>query len=175
MPRIVIGADHGGYALKEELKKHLLGQGLVVEDIGTHSTEPVDYPDIAFLVAMVVVSNEHTLGIIIDGAGAGSCMAANKEHGVRAACYNDLYTARNSREHNHANILTLGSMVIGTGLMKQIVDLWLTTLPAPGRHAARVAKIVAIEKNSCVAADERRFGSDEERENQEFLAADERR
>lgn len=148
MPRIIIGADHGGFPLKEELKKHLLGQGLVIEDIGTHSTEPVDYPDIAYLVAAEVARNEHTLGIIVDGAGVGSCMAANKIPGARAACCNDLYTARNSREHNHANILTLGSMVIGPGLMKQIVDLWLATPPAPGRHAARVAKITALEKIS---------------------------
>lgn len=158
MPRIVIGADHGGFPLKEELKKHLLAQGMVLEDVGTHSTEPVDYPDIAFLVATTVARNEHTLGIIIDGAGVGSCMAANKVHGVLAACCNDLYTARNSREHNHANVLTLGSMVIGTGLMKQIVDLWLTTTPAPGRHAARVAKIAALEKISCPTADERGSG-----------------
>lgn len=145
MPRIVIGADHGGFPLKEELKKHLLSKNLVVEDVGAHSTDPVDYPDIAFLVGAEVARNEHTLGIVVDGAGVGSCMAANKVPGVRAACCNDLYTARNSREHNHANLLTLGSMVIGPGLMKQIVDLWIETQPAPGRHAARVAKITSLE------------------------------
>ena len=145
MPIIYIGADHGGFPLKEELKKHLAESKLVFEDVGTHSTDPVDYPDIALLVAMAVSQNPHALGIIIDGAGIGSCMAANKVPGIRAACCNDLYTVRNSREHNHANVLTLGSMVIGTGLMKQIVDLWLNTPPAPGRHAGRVAKIMKIQ------------------------------
>ena len=144
MPKIYLGADHGGFPLKEELKKHLAGKQLLFEDLGTPSVDPVDYPDIALLVGMAVAQNEHSLGIIIDGAGVGSCMAANKVPGIRAACCNDLYTVRNSREHNHANILTLGSMVIGTGLMKQIVDLWLATDPAPGRHAARVAKIMQI-------------------------------
>lgn len=146
MPRLIIGADHGGFLLKEELKTHLLEKNFVVEDVGTHSTDPVDYPDIAFLVASQVARNEHTLGIIIDGAGIGSCMAANKVPGVRAGCCNDLYTARNSREHNHANVLTMGSMVVGPGLAKQIVDLWLATAPAPGRHAARVAKIMRLEQ-----------------------------
>ena len=145
MPRIVVGADHGGFWLKEEIKKHLSSKGQVVDDVGTHSTEPVDYPDIAFLVARAVADNEHTLGIVVDGAGIGSCMAANKVPGVRASCCNDLYTARNAREHNHANLLTLGSMVIGPGLAKQIVDLWLATAPAPGRHADRVAKITRIQ------------------------------
>ncbi|HEY9069593.1 MAG TPA: ribose 5-phosphate isomerase B [Candidatus Ozemobacteraceae bacterium] len=152
MPRIVIGADHGGFSHKEELKKHLVAAGHTVEDVGAFSTEPVDYPDVAWLVANAVALNPHTLGIVIDGAGIGSCMAANKVPGVRAACCNDLYTARNSREHNHANLLTLGSMVIGTGLMKQIADLWIATPPAPGRHAARVAKIMRLESlgNQCV-------------------------
>ncbi|MBF0543804.1 MAG: ribose 5-phosphate isomerase B [Candidatus Riflebacteria bacterium] len=145
MPKVYIGADHGGFPLKEELKKHLSEKGFVVEDFGAHSTDPVDYPDIAYLVGMAVTENAQSLGIIIDGAGIGSCMVANKIPGIRAACCNDLYTARNSREHNHANVLTLGSMVIGTGLMKQIVDLWLNTEPAPGRHAGRVAKIIQIQ------------------------------
>jgi ribose 5-phosphate isomerase B len=145
MPKIVIGSDHGGFAHKEELKKHFDAKGILYDDVGAYSTAAVDYPDIAFLVASRVAQNPHTLGIIIDGAGIGSCMAANKVNGARAACCNDLYTARNSREHNHANILTFGSMVIGTGYMKQIVDLWLDTVPAPGRHANRVEKIMRIE------------------------------
>jgi ribose 5-phosphate isomerase B len=145
MPKIIIGADHGGFPHKEELKKYLQSKNLVLEDIGTYSTASVDYPDIAYLVASRVAQNPHSLGIIIDGAGIGSCMAANKVPGVRAACCNDLYTAKNSREHNHANVLTLGSMVIGTGYMKQIVDTWLATSPGPGRHANRVAKITQIE------------------------------
>ncbi|MBI3038402.1 ribose 5-phosphate isomerase B [bacterium] len=145
MPKIILGADHGGFSHKEELKQHLISSGFVIEDIGAHSTEPVDYPDIALLVGLAVSRNPQALGIIIDGAGIGSCMAGNKIPGVRAACCNDLYTARNSREHNHANVLTMGSMVIGIGLMKQIVDLWITTQPAPGRHANRVDKIMKIE------------------------------
>lgn len=146
MPRIYIGADHGGFSYKEELKKYLQEKGLVVEDMGAYSTAPVDYPDIAYLVAASVAKNPHSLGIVIDGAGIGSCMAANKVPGIRAACCNDLYNARNSREHNHANVLTLGSMVIGTGYMKQIVDLWLATVPGPGRHANRVAKLMSLER-----------------------------
>lgn len=145
MPKLVIGADHGGFPLKEELKKHLDAKNILYDDVGTYSTASVDYPDIAFLVASRVAQNPHSLGIIIDGAGIGSCMAANKVPGVRAACCNNLYVARNSREHNHANVLTLGSMVIGSGYMKQIVDLWLATPPAPGRHANRVEKITRIE------------------------------
>ena len=147
MPRIIIGADHGGFPLKEELKKHLQSQGHLYDDVGAFSTEPCDYPDIALLVGLEVAKNDQTLGIIIDGAGVGSCMAANKVPGVRAACCNDLYNARNSREHNHANVLTLGSMVIGPGLMKQIVDLWLATPWGGARHAARVAKITTIEQS----------------------------
>lgn len=145
MPKLVIGADHGGFSHKEELKKHLDSKGIPYDDVGAYSTAAVDYPDIAFLVAARVAQNPHTLGIIIDGAGIGSCMAANKVPGVRAACCNDLYNARNSREHNHANVLTLGSMVIGIGYMKQIVDLWLETPWGPGRHANRVEKIMKIE------------------------------
>lgn len=146
MARIVVGADHGGFPLKEELKKHLSANGHVVIDRGTFSTNPCDYPDVALLVALEVAQNDQLLGIIIDGAGIGSCMAANKVPGIRAACCNDLYNARNSREHNHANVLTMGSMVIGSGYMKQIVDLWLATQPSPGRHANRVAKLMQIER-----------------------------
>jgi len=146
MPKIIIGADHGGFPLKEELKKHLQEKGLVYEDIGTFSTQSVDYPDIALLVASRVAMNKLSLGIIIDGAGIGSCMAANKVPGIRAACCNDLYSANNSREHNHANVLTLGSMVIGTGYMKQIVDKWLATVPGKGRHERRVEKLMTIER-----------------------------
>lgn len=146
MSKIIIGADHGGFPLKEELKKHLMSKGLVIEDVGAYSEAPVDYPDIAYLVSYSVAQNPLNLGIIIDGAGIGSCMAANKVVGIRAACCNDLYNARNSREHNHANVLTLGSMVIGVGYMKQIVDLWLETQPGPGRHANRVAKIMRLEE-----------------------------
>lgn len=143
--KIALGADHGGYAMKEELKKHLEGQGYTVIDCGTHSTESVDYPDFAEAVARKVASKEADFGIMIDGAGIGSCMAANKVHGVRAAMCYDHATAANSREHNFANVLTLGAGLIGMNLAKQIVDTWLNTPTGAERHARRVAKIMAIE------------------------------
>ncbi len=143
---IAIGADHGGFALKSVLVGHLHDLGYEVRDVGTFSTDAVDYPDIAEQVAVLVARGEARAGILIDGAGIGSCMVANKVPGVRAACCNDLYTAANSREHNGANVLTLGSMVVGEGLAKKIVSLWLQTDFGGGRHKRRVDKIMAIEK-----------------------------
>lgn len=146
-PRVAIGADHGGYPLKEALRPHVESLGYEVVDCGTFgSAEPVDYPDIAFAVARLVADGKCTAGIVIDGAGIGSCMAANKVPGVRAALCYDHATAENSREHNHANVLTLGAGLIGASLAKQIVSTWLATPYGPGRHAARVEKIMAIEK-----------------------------
>ncbi len=145
-PRVAIGADHGGYPLKEALRPHVESLGYEVVDCGTKSTDPVDYPDIAYAVARLVADGKCTAGIVIDGAGIGSCMAANKVPGVRAALCYDHATAANSREHNHANVLTLGAGLIGTSLAKQIVSTWLATPYGPGRHAARVEKIMAIEK-----------------------------
>jgi ribose 5-phosphate isomerase B len=144
--RIAIGADHGGYSLKEALKPHLQTLGYEVVDCGAHNTDPVDYPDIAYAVARLVADGKCAVGIIVDGAGIGSCMAANKVPGVRAALCYDHATAVNSREHNHANVLTLGAGLIGTNLAKQIVTDWLATPFGPGRHAKRVEKIMAIEK-----------------------------
>lgn len=146
--KIAIGADHGGFHMKEELKQHLEGQGYTVIDCGTHSTEAVDYPDIAEDVAMKVASREGYCGIIIDGAGIGSCMAANKVPGVRAALCYDQASAANSREHNHANVLTLGAGMIGLNLAKKIVATWLATPSGEGRHAMRVAKIMEIERRA---------------------------
>lgn len=145
-PSIAIGCDHGGYPLKERIGFRLKEQGHEVTDCGTHSSESVDYPDFARAVAERVSSGESTYGIIIDGAGIGSSIAANKVPGVRAALCYDLSSARNSREHNHANVLTLGAGLIGTNLAQQIVETWLATPWAPGRHADRVAKITAIER-----------------------------
>ncbi len=142
---VAIGADHGGYSMKEELKSHLQKNGFEVIDCGTNSTEAVDYPDFAEAVASKVTSGEAWRGIVIDGAGIGSCMAANKVHGVRAAMCYDHATAVNSREHNDANVLTLGAGMIGLALAKQIVDAWLHTEFGGGRHAKRVDKIMAIE------------------------------
>ncbi len=144
--RVALGADHGGYPLKEALKPHLQSLGYEVVDCGTHSTEAVDYPDIAYAVARLVAEGKCANGIVVDGAGIGSCMVANKVPGIRAALCYDHATAVNSREHNHANVLTLGAGLIGANLAKQIVTDWLATPFGPGRHAKRVEKIMAIEK-----------------------------
>lgn len=146
--KIVIGSDHGGFELKEILKNHLMELGYEVDDVGTYSTDSVDYPDYAFRVAEKVArdSSQTTLGIIIDGAGVGSGMAANKVPGIRAATCHDVYTARNSREHNNANVLTLGSRVLGVDIAKEIIGVWLKTDFAGGRHKRRVDKITEIER-----------------------------
>ncbi|MBW8011482.1 MAG: ribose 5-phosphate isomerase B [Chloroflexi bacterium] len=142
---VAIGADHGGFALKEALKPYLAELGYEVIDCGTHSAESVDYPDLALAVAAKVALGEAWRGIIIDGAGIGSCMAANKVHGVRAAMCYDYATAVNSREHNNANVLSLGAGLIGPNLARQIVEIWLKTEFGGGRHARRVDKIMEIE------------------------------
>ncbi len=142
---VALGADHGGYALKEELKSYLAELGWEVADCGCHSTDPVDYPDYAYAVAQLVAEGRVARGIVIDGAGIGSCMAANKVPGVRAALCYDLSTTVNSREHNDANVLTLGAGLIGLNLAKQIVKTWLETPFAGGRHQRRVNKIMDIE------------------------------
>lgn len=143
---VAIGADHGGYQLKETLKAFLSQAGYQVKDCGTSSTDPVDYPDFAIAVAQEVASGKAWRGIMIDGAGIGSCMAANKVNGVRAAMCYDYATAFNSREHNNANTLTLGAGLIGSSLAKQIVTTFLETEFGGGRHARRVDKIMAIER-----------------------------
>ncbi len=145
---IALGADHGGFKMKEMLKTYLTETGYQVNDCGTNSTESVDYPDFAFAVAKAVSLGKAWRGIIIDGAGIGSCMTANKVPGVRAAMCYDYATAVNSREHNDANVLTLGSGLIGENLARQIVDTWLMTNFGGGRHARRVEKITAIETKS---------------------------
>jgi len=144
--RIAIAADHGGYAMKEDLKPYLQSQGYLVDDCGTHSSDAVDYPDFAYAVAEKVSTGEAWRGIIIDGAGIGSCMVANKVSGVRAAMCYDHATALNSREHNNANVLTLGAGMIDNKLARQIVLTWLNTKFGGGRHARRVDKIMEIEK-----------------------------
>ena len=137
--RIALGADHGGFDLKVVLAAHLQKSGHQVEDVGTSSREAVDYPVFARAVADAVSRGRADVGIMIDGAGIGSCMVANKIPGVRAALAYDLSSARNSREHNDANVLTLGAGLIGTGLAAQIVDVWLTTECTEPRHLNRVA------------------------------------
>ncbi len=143
--KIALGADHGGYELKSMLAAHLRSQNHEVVDLGTSSNEAVDYPRFAQAVARWVSEGRCEKGIMIDGAGIGSAMAANKVPGVRAALAYDLSTARNSREHNDANVLTLGAHLIGPGLAKQIVDLWLTTDCIEERHRKRVSMINDIE------------------------------
>ena len=143
---VALGTDHGGVDLKESLKAFLQDKGYEVIDVGTHTTDSVDYPDIALQVAELVASGKACRGIVIDGAGIGSCMAANKVPGVRAALCYDYATAVNSREHNNANVLTLGAGLIGTNLAKQIAETWLKTPFGGERHARRVDKITAIEK-----------------------------
>ena len=143
---VAIGTDHGGYALKETLKGYLGELGYTVIDCGTHSTDAVDYPDFALAVAQLVAQGRAWRGIIVDGAGIGSCMAANKVPGVLAAMCYDQATAANSREHNGANVLTLGAGLIGSGLARQIVKTWLETPFGGGRHERRVNKILEIER-----------------------------
>lgn len=143
---IALGADHGGFTLKENLKVFLQKQGYQVIDCGTFSSESVDYPDFAYAVAKLVSEDKVWRGIIIDGAGIGSCMVANKVKNVRASMCYDHATAVNSREHNNANVLTLGAGMIDLDMAHQIVNTWLITTFAGGRHARRVDKIMAIEK-----------------------------
>lgn len=145
-PVVAIGADHGGFDLKETLKKDIADMGFDISDVGTNSKEPCDYPDFALAVAQQVSAGKAWRGIMIDGAGIGSCMAANKVPGVLAGMAYDVSTAVNGREHNNANVLTLGAGLIGTNLARQIVKLFLTTEFGGGRHAARVEKILAVEK-----------------------------
>ena len=137
--RIALGADHGGFDLKAVLAAHLRKAGHQVKDVGTSSREAVDYPVFARAVADAVSQGRADAGIMIDGAGTGSCMVANKVPGVRAALAYDLSSARNSREHNNANVLTLGAGLIGAGLAEQIVDVWLSTECTEPRHLNRVA------------------------------------
>lgn len=144
---VAIGTDHGGVDLKSALKADLVDQGYEVIDCGTDTKDAVDYPDIALAVSQLVASGKAWRGVVIDGAGIGSCMSANKVPGVRAAMCYDISTAINSREHNDANVLTLGAGLIGVALAKSILKTWLATEFGGGRHAARVNKNIAIEKS----------------------------
>ena len=144
--RVSIGADHAGYRLKEELKGLLKELGHEVEDLGTHSEEPTDYPPICAAVARTVRDDTADRGIVLGGSGQGEQISANKVRGVRAALCNDLYTARMSREHNDANVLSIGARVVGSGLAKEIVEVWLATGFEGGRHERRVKQIEEIER-----------------------------
>lgn len=143
---IAVGADHGGFRMKEELKSVLTELGHRVQDFGAYSEDAVDYPDFAHAVARAVADGSSDVGIMIDGAGVGSAMAANKVPGVRAAACYSVDVARNSREHNDANVLTLGSKTINSKQMRDIVTAWLSTEITEDRHRKRVAKIDAIQR-----------------------------
>ena len=144
--KIVIGSDHGGIHLKEVLKQHLAERGMAVDDAGTYTEESCDYPDIALKVCKAITSGDAERGILLCGTGIGMSMAANKVDGIRAALCGDVFSAVMSREHNNANVLCLGERVLGTGLATCILDVWLDTEFAGGRHERRVNKIMAIEE-----------------------------
>ena len=143
---VAVGADHGGFKMKEELKGVLSELGHRVQDFGAYSEDAVDYPDFAHAVARAVANGSADLGIVVDGAGVGSAMTANKVPGVRAAACYSVEVARNSREHNDANVLTLGSKTISSAQMREIVATWLSTEITEERHRKRVAKIDAIQR-----------------------------
>ena len=147
--RVALGSDHGGFELKEVLRQHIAEElGWEVHDCGTHSTDAVDYPDYAAAVAREVASGRCGLGIVVDAIGLGSAMAANKIAGVRCATCHDDRTVVNSREHNDANVLSLGARIVNRGLAQRLVRLFLTTPFAGGRHERRVQKIMALERGS---------------------------
>ena len=143
---IVIGSDHAGYRLKEHLKQVMKADGHTVDDIGTHSEEPVDYPPISAEVGRAVVAGRADRGIVLGGSGQGEQIAANKVRGVRAALCNDLFTARVSRSHNDANVLSMGGRIVADGLADEILRLWLGTAFEGGRHERRVKQIAEIEQ-----------------------------
>ncbi len=143
---VAIGSDHGGFEMKQKLLPMFEELGLTVRDVGVHDSKPADYPDIARQVAELVASGAAARGIIIDGAGIGSAMVANKFPDVRAALCYDRATARNSREHNDANVLTLGGRLLSITQAEDVLRTWLSTPFGGGRHAARVDKIKEIDK-----------------------------
>ena len=144
--RIAVGSDHAGFALKEKVRDYLVSRGYEVEDHGTDSTEAVDYPDYAERVATRVATKEVAFGVVICGIGVAMAISANKVPGIRAAPCNDTLTARMAREHNDANVLTLGGRVVDESTARKILDVWLATPFGGGRHQRRVDKIAAIEQ-----------------------------
>jgi ribose 5-phosphate isomerase B len=144
--RIAVGADHAGFLLKEHLKGTLQRLGHTVDDHGTHSEDPTDYPPICFAVARAVAGAHAERGIVLGGSGQGEQIAANKIAGVRAALCNDLFTARLSREHNDANVLSMGGRIVAFGLADEIVSIWLKTTFEGGRHQRRLDQIAAAER-----------------------------
>lgn len=145
--RVAIGSDHAGVDLKAHLVAELARLGHEVDDLGTHSSESVDYPPICAAVGRAVASGRADRGIVLGGSGQGEQIAANKVHGVRAALCNDLFTARLSREHNDANVLSMGGRIVANGLASEILELWLATEFEGGRHERRLAQIGEIERD----------------------------
>ena len=146
--KVAIGSDHAGFELKQHLISTLQSLGHDVDDLGTHSTESVDYPPICAAVGRAVVAGGADRGIVLGGSGQGEQIAANKVQGVRAALCNDLFTARLSREHNDANVLSMGGRIVAFGLADEILKVWLDTPFEGGRHTARLDQIAAIETGS---------------------------
>jgi ribose 5-phosphate isomerase B len=144
--RVAIGSDHAGFGLKQHLVEVLQREGHEVIDLGTDSDQSVDYPPICAAVGREVVAGRADRGIVLGGSGQGEQIAANKVRGVRAALCNDLYTARMSRQHNDANVLSMGGRIVASGLAEEIVAVWLTTAFEGGRHDRRVAQIAEIEQ-----------------------------
>jgi ribose 5-phosphate isomerase B len=145
--RVAVGSDHTGIVLRRAVRDHLRGQGLAVQEVGPDTPDAVDYPDTAGAVARLVALGEVDGGIVVDGAGLGSAIAANKVRGVRAALCNELYTARMARAHNDANVLSIGARVVGEGLADEIVATFLSTPFDGGRHARRVAQLAELEEH----------------------------
>jgi ribose 5-phosphate isomerase B len=143
---VALGSDHAGYRLKLDLAEFLKEAGHEVQDLGTHSEEPVDYPPYCAKVARAVVSGAADRGIVLGGSGQGEQIAANKVDGVRAALCNDLYTARMSRQHNDANVLAIGARIVAAPLAREILEVWLETPFEGGRHVPRIEQIAAIER-----------------------------
>ena len=144
--RVVLGADHGGYELKEAVRAHLEKQGIEVQDLGTHSSDSVDYPEYGFAVGNAILKGQADLGIAVCGTGLGISIAANKVPGIRAVVCTETFSARMAREHNNANVLAMGGRVVGVGLALDIVDIFLKTEFAGGRHARRINLITDFEK-----------------------------
>ncbi|MCI8650340.1 MAG: ribose 5-phosphate isomerase B [Anaerotruncus sp.] len=142
---IALAADHGGYALKEEVKQWLDSQKIAYKDFGTHSTDSVDYADMAVLACDAVVSGECEKALLFCGTGIGISMAANKVRGIRAACCSDYFSAKYTRLHNDANVLCMGGRVVGAGLAIELVDIFLHTEFEGGRHQRRIEKIAQLE------------------------------
>ncbi len=143
--RVAVGADHAGFALKQDLIQHLKELGHEVDDLGTGSEEPVDYPPISAAVARAVRDGRVDRGVVLGGSGQGEQIAANKIRGARAALCNDLYTARMARRHNDANVLSMGARIVAPALAREILEVWLETAFEGGRHARRIEQIGAIE------------------------------